>query len=299
LKVQPLHVLAYCRRLTAFAIHSGVMSVFSGFIIFFLLPGSPEKLGRGFTAAEKEIALRRYREGYNVEGDTNVRGSQILKVLKDPHSWMYTAIFCCTNVSLAAFGNFLPVLTKEFGFSILNTSLMTVPVWFFTAIAVVVMGNVSDRLKQRGWLLMLCFATAAVGYILLLARPPQGVKYAATFLIGAGTYPTNVLLQTWYASNMIGYTKRATITAITFMIAQCFSIASSHAYVDPPYYVPGNSFALAMMVMGFVLSGVQIRLLMRRNKAKVAAQGSVEAAAQRRLGVEEIQDEHPDFIYYL
>ncbi len=43
---------------------------------------------------------------------------------------------------------------------------------------------------------------------MLLATPPPWVEYAATFLIGAGTYPTNVLLQTWYASNMIGYTKR-------------------------------------------------------------------------------------------
>ena len=94
----------YYRLLIVLAIASGVMSVFSGIVIFFLLPASPEKLGRGFTAAEKEIALRRYREGYNVEGDTNVRGSQILKVLKDPHSWMYSMspsleAPCCCRVN--------------------------------------------------------------------------------------------------------------------------------------------------------------------------------------------------------
>jgi len=277
----------------------GLMSIFSGFIIIFLLPSSPEKLRRGFSAAEKDIALRRYREGYNVQGDTKIRGSQILKVLKDPHSWMYIAIYGCTNVSLAAFGNFLPIIVKSFGFSTLDTNLLTVPVWFVTAIAIIVAGFVSDRLKQRGWLLMLCFAIASIGYIMLLARPSPWVQYTATFFMGAGTYPTSVLLQTWYASNMIGYTKRATITALTFMTGQLFSIASSYAYSDPPYYYRGNGFALAMMATGCILSGIHIRLLIKRNNVKVTAQGSAEAAAKRSLGVEEIQDAHPDFMYYL
>lgn len=83
------------------------------------------------------------------------------------------------------------------------------------------------------------------------------------------------------------------------MFGQCFSIASSHAYNGPPYYYAGNGFALGMMVLGFILSFIQIRLLMRRNEAKLAEQGSAEAAELRKLGVEEIQDRHPDFIYYL
>jgi len=277
----------------------GLMSVFSGFIIFFLLPRSPEKLKRNFTAHEKEIALRRYREGYNVQGDTKIRGKQVIRTLKDPHTWMYIAIYCCTNVSLAAFGNFLPLLVKTFGFSTLDTSLLTIPVWFFTACATIVAGFVSDHLKQRGWILMLCFAMAAIGYAILLGQPPQAVKFFATFLMGAGTYPTVPLIQTWYASNMIGYTKRATVTALLFMCGQLFSIASSYAYSDPPTYYIGNGFALGAMFVGFCLSGTQILLLVRRNKKKIAAQGSPEAAINRRLGVEEIQDQHPDFMYYL
>lgn len=89
------------------------------------------------------------------------------------------------------------------------------------------------------------------------------------------------------------------MTAILFMSGQLFSIASSYAYSDPPYYHRGNGLALAALVTGFVLLGIQIRLLMKRNKAKVAAQGSAEVAAKRTLGVEEIQDAHPDFMYYL
>jgi len=67
----------------------GLMSVFVGFFVFFLLPHNPEKLGKAFTAAEKEIATRRYREAYNVQNDTKIRGSQIVKVLKSPVAWIY------------------------------------------------------------------------------------------------------------------------------------------------------------------------------------------------------------------
>lgn len=68
----------------------GLMSVAYGFFIFVALPASPEKLGRMFNAAEKEICLRRYREAFNVEGESKVRGEQILGVLKDPMAWFYS-----------------------------------------------------------------------------------------------------------------------------------------------------------------------------------------------------------------
>ena len=66
------------------------MSVAYGLFIFVTLPSSPEKLGRLFSAAEKEICLRRYREAFNVEGESKVRGDQILGVLKDPMAWFYS-----------------------------------------------------------------------------------------------------------------------------------------------------------------------------------------------------------------
>ena len=66
------------------------MSVAYGFFIFIALPSSPENLGRIFNAAEKKICLRRYREAFNVEGESKVRGEQILGVLKDPMAWFYS-----------------------------------------------------------------------------------------------------------------------------------------------------------------------------------------------------------------
>lgn len=68
------------------------MAVGFGFVVLLLLPASPERLRWLFSAAEKEIAHRRYREAFNIEG-TGIRPAQILKVLKDPKAWFYSTPF--------------------------------------------------------------------------------------------------------------------------------------------------------------------------------------------------------------
>lgn len=83
------------------------------------------------------------------------------------------------------------------------------------------------------------------------------------------------------------------------MVGQCFSIASTQNYSDPPYYSRGNGFALAWLIVGGILTGIFMWFLARKNAAKVLAQGSEDAAAKRGMSIEEIQDRHPDFMYYL
>ena len=83
------------------------------------------------------------------------------------------------------------------------------------------------------------------------------------------------------------------------MLGQVLSIASAHNYSDPPNYYRGNGLTLGTMVLGFVLTGVFIKYLADKNKGKLQAQGTEAAAAARSLGIEEIQDAHPDFMYYL
>jgi MFS family permease len=123
-----------------------------------------------------------------------------------------------TNVSLAAFSNFLPVMIKSFGYSALDTNLMTIPVWVCSGIFIVVTGMVSDRLQKRGIMLLISFAVASIGWIILLASKSQWVEFVGTLFIGNGTLPQAVLCQAWLNSNMIGYTKRyfCTVSLIRF-----------------------------------------------------------------------------------
>ena len=92
---------------------------------------------------------------------------------------------------------------------------------------------------------------------------------------------------------------RATTLALLVMIGQAMSIASAQVYSDAPYYIRGNSFSLTFTVLGAILTGVFVWYLARKNAAKSANQRSDEAGAKRSMNIEEIQDEHPDFFYYL
>jgi hypothetical protein len=45
-----------------------------------------------------------------------------------------------TTVSVAAFGNFLPVMVKGFGYSALDTNLLVIPVWVCSGIFIIATG---------------------------------------------------------------------------------------------------------------------------------------------------------------
>jgi hypothetical protein len=73
----------------------GLMSVGWGFVVILLLPASPENLRWFFNAQEKEIALRRYREAFNIER-TKVSLKIILKTFKDTKAWFYSTCLLAT-----------------------------------------------------------------------------------------------------------------------------------------------------------------------------------------------------------
>ena len=92
---------------------------------------------------------------------------------------------------------------------------------------------------------------------------------------------------------------RATTLAIILILGQCMSIASAHVYADAPLYNRGNGFALGSMIVGFIITAAFMHYLSQLNAKKLALQNSEEAAAIRGKTIEDVQDMHPDFFYYL
>jgi hypothetical protein len=61
-----------------------------GFFVMALLPSTPETLRWGFSESEKQIAVRRTRENFNIP-HTRIRPKQLLAVIKDPKAWFYVS----------------------------------------------------------------------------------------------------------------------------------------------------------------------------------------------------------------
>ncbi|KAL1962679.1 hypothetical protein VTN77DRAFT_9313 [Rasamsonia byssochlamydoides] len=277
----------------------GVISALYGFVVLFSLPPVPERVKWGFTAREKEIAKQRTAKAYNVE-NAAVNWKHLIVLAKDPKVYFSVVIYCCINVSLAAFSSFLPVVIKSFGCSTLQTQTLTIPVFICAGVALLIFGFLSDYCKKRGIFLVTVFAIAALGYLLLLvSHSSRRLSFAATFLIGIGTFPCVVITQAWINGNLIGYTKRAGCLAALNMFGQCFSIIGVEVYSDPPHYYRGNGFALGAMVVGIITTLLFQLYLHRRNLQKARNQHTEAAQRMRVLGVAEVGDDHPDFFYYL
>jgi hypothetical protein len=83
------------------------------------------------------------------------------------------------------------------------------------------------------------------------------------------------------------------------MVGQCFSIAGSRVFDTPPTYTKGKVFALSFSIFGIVVAACLMGYLYLENAKKCRNQYSEEANQNRRLGLEEIFEQHPDFFYWL
>ena len=117
-------------------------------------------------------------------------------------------IFGALNASLACFSGFLPVIIKSFGFSLLKTEILVIPVYVCVTISILIFAAISDHLRKRGLLLIIAFVIAATGWIMIIVSRSRSVSFAATFLAGMGTYPLVIISIAWVNTNVVGFTKR-------------------------------------------------------------------------------------------
>lgn len=211
--------------------YAGVITVAFGLLMLVALPPVPEKVKRGFNEKERELAALRSREAHN-EPNAAIAWRRLLDLFKDPKIYflgkvhssllqntfalltLLVVLYCCTNCSLACFGNFLPIIIKALGYSSITAQVYTIPVYVCTAASLLIFGSFSDHLKKRGFLLCIAFLVASVGWLILLLSHSQRLSFAGTFLVGIGTYPCIGLSLAWMNSNIIGFTQRYALIAI-------------------------------------------------------------------------------------
>lgn len=91
----------------------GVMPCVAAFLVLFLLPDSPETLRLGFTAEEKDLAIRRSRRAHNTS-EARLELKKIPLVLLSLHFWLMLGIACCGHFCVGSLSNFLPAIIQVF-----------------------------------------------------------------------------------------------------------------------------------------------------------------------------------------
>lgn len=274
----------------------GIIPIGWAFVIFALLPPTPETVRFGFKPAEKEVLIQRSRSAHNT-GESKIIPKLIGKLFLQPQFLMVVLIECGGHFCVSSLSNFLPDILYGLGYSETKAQLMSVIVYACAFVGLMLSGWLSDRYQQRGLAIAINSIIAAIGYALLLGIDDNTGRLAAACLVGLGAYPILVLCMVWTASNNVGYTYRASAAACINIIAQCFSISGNQAYSDPPYYRKGLGASLGMISMSGVVSLLLMVWIRWANKKKMATRDSDQARMLREKSVDEIGNKHPDFYF--
>jgi hypothetical protein len=82
------------------------------------------------------------------------------------------------------------------------------------------------------------------------------------------------------------------------VFGQSFALLGAEIFDDAPHYYRGKGLSLGGLVVGAVVTVLFIFYLRRANDRKRREQDSEEAAVKRTMTLEEICDDHPDFMFW-
>lgn len=148
-------------------------------------------------------------------------------------------------MAVASLAFFVPKIVQQMGYSSLNVSLLSVPVFVFGTIAVVLISRSSDHFKERGWHIMGCAVTSFIGFVILSFAPSVGARYFGLLVAAAGTYGTVPPVIAWITNNKDGDVAVASAVAIVSSVANFGALVTTFALysawpADAPKYIGSN-----------------------------------------------------------
>jgi MFS family permease len=153
----------------------------------------------------------------------------------------------------------VPTVIEELGYSAANAQLLTIPLYVFAVIMVLVFAFLSDKYKVRWVFVVLGYSIAVAGYIAQLAIPhPKypGVTYGFLFPVAGGMYAGFPPVLSWAANNLAPSSKRAVGMALLISVGNMGAIAGSNVYLarEAPVYHTGFGACFGFLGAGIIMA---------------------------------------------
>lgn len=196
----------------------GLITIVWAVGMFFFLPDTP-LTARWLTPSERLFAQKRHQESIHSRASKVWKWYQFWEAIRDPKSWLlflYMVAATIPNGGLTAFGS---LITVGFGFSTFETLLLGMPSSGVAVICVLLFSYLAGRIPYSRSILialLMLLSTAGILMIMLLPTSQKWSRLGGLWLFGtfAGTFPLAISI---VATNVAGYTKKATVGGMLFI----------------------------------------------------------------------------------
>lgn len=248
-----------------------------------------------FTEEEKAYIVERYNTLDTFDVNEKFSWKEAKRAVMDPKTWISGVIQFCVNLTSYGMGVFFPIIIAGLGFSNVRAQLMTVPVYFLTAISYIVAARISDKLVLRSPFVLASCITGITGLSIVIGAKQNGVRYFGIFVIAIGLYVSTSMNVVWLNSNTANFFKRATSVGFNQLVGNATGVVSGQIFrtQDKPRYLLGLAVCLGGQGLAIVVILFEIWYLRRLNKLREdqleqARQQGVELPDRKDLGDENV-----------
>ncbi|KAJ7060462.1 MFS general substrate transporter [Mycena amicta] len=192
---------------------TGIITLITAVAFWFLFPDSPTTAWF-LTLDERAKAILRIKENQTGLENKHFKKEQMIEALLDPKTWLFALFSALTNVP-NSLSNQKSIIVQSFGFTTLQTTLLTMVDGGVEIVTILIGVNVAARTGQRAYTAVIWKIPNIVAAILINTLPWSN-KIGLLFsfwIVGWGT-TAFVIAVAWLNTVTAGHTKRVTTNAI-------------------------------------------------------------------------------------
>lgn len=242
-----------------------------GVILLFLLPDSPTQ-AVFLTKTERSVAIQRTLQNKTGVMDTGkFRWNQVFLAMKDPQTWFLVLYTFCVNLCNGGITSFASIIIAGFGFSNLKALLIQMPLGAAQLVFLILTSGIPTLFHNTRILMMILnTVTSMIGMVLIwkLESDDRAGRMAGLCLgaVFAANIPLSLSL---ISSNVAGFTKKSTVSALMFVAYCVGNIVGPQFFVpaEKPSYSVSVAFPLSFFLFFFFLQSlIFLRVNSRRGK---------------------------------
>ncbi|TFK46759.1 MFS general substrate transporter [Heliocybe sulcata] len=252
-------------------------------VLFFVVPDSPYTT-HWFSRREKLVIASRKRHDYHGPERRQWNASQVLEAFIDPKIYLFFLFGFFANVPNGGTSNFGTLITKGFGFTTFQTTLMQIPYGFIIVAFILAAMYATTRMppNTRTILMVITNIPTVIGFAMVAWAKSKVARLVGYWITGASN-ATFVVGLSLVSGNVGGQTKKAIASAAVFLGVAAGNIVGPFLFLDSqaPTYTVGIIGCLISRALEIVVIIILRMLFTAANKRRDQAMAKGEVPNDR------------------